>query len=205
MVRTIPQCLFHFPNISSSNFSAQNIFSYQVYWRRLITAAAVRLLSRVFSGTSFPLHSLNGRIQNFFSPYFYICPYFALFFLLALNTNPVFELGFMRCDSEVWLPRQERKAPHSAGCGRVEGLLKLTSPLYYTSYTGTAFILLSRQQTSGEKNRCRKIEFPFFVLRCLNCSHGHYRSTYKRSSSSTWWFQMVVLCVSFYVNKYNHC
>lgn len=160
MVRTIPQCLFHFPNISSSNFSAQNIFSYQVYWRRLITVAAVRLLSRVFSGTSFPLHSLNGRIQNFFSPYFYICPYFALFFLLALNTNPVFELGFMRCDSEVWLPRQERKAPHSAGCGRVEGLLKLTSPLYYTSYTGTAFILLSRQQTSGEKINVEKKSSP---------------------------------------------
>lgn len=54
----------------------------------------------------------------------------------------------------------ERKALHSAGCSRVCGGLKLTSPLYSTSYTGTAFILLSWHESaeleggeSGEREK----------------------------------------------------
>lgn len=50
----------------------------------------------------------------------------------------------------------ERKALHSAGCGRVWGGLKLASPLYSQLNTGTSFILLSWHEhfeSVGEKKR----------------------------------------------------
>lgn len=99
MVLKIPQWLFHFLMFPAA-ICPESIFSYSAYWRHAIRVSAKELLSRAFH--SFLYSFLNGCILIFLL----ICPYFALSFPLALNTTLLLELCFMRCDSEVWLPRQ---------------------------------------------------------------------------------------------------
>lgn len=151
MVLTIPQWHFHFLTFPAA-ICHKSIFSYSADWRHAITVSAKEPLSTAFHAFLYSL--LNGCILIFLR----ICPYFALSFPLALNTTPLLELCFMRCDSEVWLPRQAvwTKALHSAGCDRVWGGLKLTSPLYSASYTGTAFVLLSWQGSAELEKKTNK-------------------------------------------------
>lgn len=83
-----------------------------------------------------------------------ICPYFALSFNTCfLKATLLLALCFMRCDSEVWLPRRPvwtgdvKLYIHAAAAG-FRGGFKLASPLYSVPYRGTALFLLSWRESA---------------------------------------------------------
>lgn len=112
---------------------------------------------------------LNGRILSvffYFSFSFSICPYFALSSpRLSLNTTPLLGLCFMRCDSWSLVAEAGRVdwnvklCIQPAAAGFVEDLNSLHP--YSTSYTGTAFIMLSWHESAelegGESGEREKI------------------------------------------------
>lgn len=95
-----PTMVFSLPYVFLLHLSLKYIFVFSVLetfhqsfsWRAFVEGFSL-----------FSLQLLEW-MHSYFPPYLSL---FCLIFLpLALNTTLMFELRFMRCDSEAWLPRQ---------------------------------------------------------------------------------------------------